>query len=99
MGYFCQWIDDLVTARKVRVGHCDDALRCTQHNLVDLVEYLDKNKLYPFIRKIKKRPWHCDCKLPACRKGQAAPLEHRASTRHNDKGLRPWYRYDNWDPD
>jgi hypothetical protein len=31
MGYYCQWIDDLVVARKARFRHWDDAPRCTQH--------------------------------------------------------------------
>ncbi|KAH7110134.1 hypothetical protein B0J11DRAFT_599722 [Dendryphion nanum] len=97
MGYFCQWIDDLVIARKVRSKHNDDAFRCTQHNLVDLVRYLDRNRMYPFIRKVKKTPWFCDCTM--CNpKGRDKPLEYRSSTRHGDKGLRPWYRYDYWDP-
>jgi hypothetical protein len=54
MGYFCQWIDDLIVARKARFKHWDDAPRCTQHHLVDLVQYIDRNNMYQNVRKVKE---------------------------------------------
>lgn len=95
MAYFCQWIDDMVEARKIRHGHWDDAMRCTQHNLVDMVQYLDDNKAYPGLRKAEK-PYFCDCK--DCNpEDREKPLEYRGDTRMNDKGLRPWYIHENLD--
>ena len=119
MGYYCQWIDDLVVARKARFRHWDDALRCTQHHLVDLVKYLDRNEMYHHIRKIKKKGIWCDCESctageqrKALMDGKRPPmyrrktvtdrkntLEDRSDSRYTNRGLRPWYRYDKWDPD
>ncbi|KAF2833108.1 hypothetical protein CC86DRAFT_365084 [Ophiobolus disseminans] len=92
MGYFCQWIDDMLLARKEGQEHKDDALRCTQHNLVDMVQHLDNNELYPHLRRAEE-PWFCDC--TRCNpQDREKPLEYRGDTRHNDKGLRPWYNRD-----
>jgi hypothetical protein len=88
MENFCQWIDDMVMARKLRKAHWDDAMRCTQHNLVDLVQFLD-NQAYPDLRKVVD-PYWCDCEK--CHStGFKKPLEWRGDSRHDDKGLRPWY--------
>jgi hypothetical protein len=87
MAYFCQWIDDMVVGRKIRNEHWDDAMRCTQHNLVDMVVLLDKKAAFrPILRKVQK-PHFCDClECPEPKKTLAA----RADTRYNDKGLRSW---------
>ncbi|KAF2004252.1 hypothetical protein P154DRAFT_560736 [Amniculicola lignicola CBS 123094] len=95
MAYFCQWIDDMLLARKEQRQHKDDALRCTQHNLVDMVQYLDDNKLYPHMRRVEG-PWFCDC--TECNpQDREKPLEYRGDTRLNDRGLRPWYIIDKVD--
>ncbi|RYN67874.1 hypothetical protein AA0118_g1467 [Alternaria tenuissima] len=119
MGYYCQWIDDLVVARKARFRHWEDALRCTQHHLVDLVKYLDRNEMYQHIRKIKKKGIWCNCESCTAEEqrkalvdGKRPPmyrrrtvtdrkkiLADRSDSRYTNRGLRPWYRYDKWDPD
>ncbi|KAF2436603.1 hypothetical protein EJ08DRAFT_729103 [Tothia fuscella] len=97
MSYFCHWIDDLVIARKVREQHKDDALRCTQHNLVDLVEDLDKNKIYHHIKKLPKRAIFCDCST--CNtENNSTQLRYRSESRQHNQGLRPWYIYEKWNP-
>ena len=41
-------------------------------------------------------PWFCDC--TKCNpEGRDKPLEYRGDSRHNDKGLRPWYVTKNLD--
>ncbi|OAL00265.1 hypothetical protein IQ06DRAFT_293652 [Phaeosphaeriaceae sp. SRC1lsM3a] len=90
MAYFCQWIDDMVMARKIRKGGWDSAMRATQHNLVDMVQYLDRTKMYSsYLRKVKKVQWFCDC--VTCNPEDRTPLRYRGDSRHNDQGLRPWY--------
>lgn len=88
MGYFCQWIDDLVAGRKEREAHWDDAMRCTQHNLVDMIEVLDTSGLIHPLKRCED-PLECDCKK--CNPLDQSVIEFRGSSRYNDKGLRPWY--------
>jgi hypothetical protein len=97
MDYFCQWIDDLIVTRKARYKHWADAPQCTQYHLVDLVQYLDRNKMYQQVRKIKRGGLWCDCEK--CKtEGQEKALAGRSDSQYANKGLRPWYRYDKWDP-
>lgn len=105
MGYFCQWIDDLVEARKIRIPGWDEAFRNTQHNLVDLVRFLQevsksKTKMFGGMRKVLMKSGTCDCK--DCRRHEGhykeEPLDFRADSRLNDRGLRPWYKYYRWSP-
>ena len=92
MGYFCQWIDDMVDGRQNQYDHRDDALRCTQHNLVTMIELLDtKKSLIKMSKRAEPRPHFCDCgKCPW--NADKLPLEYRKHSRHNDVGIVPWYK-------
>lgn len=96
MGYFCQWIDDMLLDRKTQQAHHDDALRCTQHNMFDMVQLLDSDvedlKLYPHMRLVEEPCW-CDCVTCLVRHPDRAKerLKYRSDSRRDDKGLRPWY--------
>ncbi|CAK1362629.1 unnamed protein product [Cercospora beticola] len=46
MGFFCQWIDDMLEGRVKRKPYWDAAFRCLQHLLVDLIMNLDTKAAY-----------------------------------------------------
>lgn len=103
MGYLCQWIDDLVEARRVRSRGRDDAFRNTQHNLVDLVNFFQKisrskTAMFEGMRKVPQPGGFCDCEDHVRADYKDKPLNYRSDTRFNDRGLRPWNKYCNWSP-
>ncbi|KAF2420145.1 hypothetical protein EJ08DRAFT_665735 [Tothia fuscella] len=96
MSYFCQWVDDMMLGRRDHEEHWDDAMRCTQHNLFDMVVYLDKRCIYRDHMRRSEKPVYCDCTV--CKKSLTVkPLQFRGDSRNNDEGVRPWYAHERVD--
>lgn len=92
MSYFCQWIDDMIDGRIQREEHWDDALRCTQHNLVAMVKVLDTNRLLTQSMQLAKpQPLFCDCGVCDWNE-KSSPLDYRKAGRDDNVGLATWHK-------
>lgn len=95
MSFFCHWIDRLVEGRLRHINNWDDAMRCTQHNLVVMVETLDtKSSINHSLRceQVKSTHWFCDCRVCNWPEEWGHRLEYRKRSRDNDIGLKPSYK-------
>ncbi|KAL6149732.1 hypothetical protein ACJQWK_02827 [Exserohilum turcicum] len=93
MGYFCEWIDLLLTGRVKRLTGNDAPMRCLQHSVVDLVENLDRKHAYipktGESLKCRKSTVYCDCTDCRGNKDWNKAYRFRQTSRLNDAGLWP----------
>ena len=95
MGYFCEWIDLMLKGRLNKTEQEDAPIRCLQHLVVDLVDFLDRGHAYiPKGRealKCAKSRVDCDCTSENCRsEGDLdEALKARRDSRLHDAGLWP----------
>jgi hypothetical protein len=91
MGYFCEWIDEMLEGRLEKKPYSDAPMRVLQHLLVDLIKNVDTKEAYITrdIRslKCKRSPRGCDCEDDRGGRSLDQALEHRRESRLNDAGL------------
>ena len=93
MGYFCEWIDLMLEGRIEENKDKDAPMRCLQHLLVDLVQFLDGKNAYVTrsAGDMKCRRSHVDCDCSAEKCGGPGninvALKERQESRWYDAGL------------
>ncbi|KAH7395049.1 hypothetical protein DE146DRAFT_658964 [Phaeosphaeria sp. MPI-PUGE-AT-0046c] len=99
MGYFCEWIDLMLEGRKTKQPTWDAPLRCMQHLLVDLVDFLDKDGAYTDDEvddlKCAQSQVMCDCFGTVCMKLEGEEAEQATKMKYTKlKDLRLKVRQD-----